>query len=259
MAGFINWDILPLGTKPDAVIARELNVNRRTVCKERNKRGIKPFTGRILTQEEFAVRSIYEAMYDAVLHEQGIPHLHEVPVPNTNFKSDFQIDDTFIEIAGMLNYKKYRDKYLKKKQAYETLQIKVVWLNIEELEKLFSKCTLQLKIRENSECKLCGRKSLRITKELCNKCYCLTWRQATLRPITVCGFCQKEFPQYSPNSKFCSRECYWNSMKLDLPSLDWLESEIASKSISEVAAELGIDYYTLHKRLYRSRKRKSSK
>ncbi len=26
MAGFINWDNVPLGTKPDAVIAKELNV-----------------------------------------------------------------------------------------------------------------------------------------------------------------------------------------------------------------------------------------
>lgn len=257
MAGFINWDNVPLGTKPDAVIAKELNVNRRTVCTERNKKGIKPFIGKILTQEEFAVRSIYEAMYDAVLHEQGIPHLHEVSVPDTNFKSDFKIDDTFIEIAGMLAYEKYRDKYLKKKQTYEILQIKVVWLDIEEIDKLFSNCKLEIKTRDNTECKLCGIKSLRLVKDLCHQCYCKSWRKVGGHPIAVCGCCQKDFPQYSPDSKFCSRKCYWNTLKLDLPSIDWLEREIAVRSISEVATELGVDYFTLHKRLYRSRKRQT--
>lgn len=104
VAGFINWDLVGLGSKPDAVIARELNVPRRKVCTERNNRSIKPFIGRILTQEGLAVRSIYEAMYDAVLHQQNISHLHEVPVPSTNFQADFKIGDTFIEIAGMLNF-----------------------------------------------------------------------------------------------------------------------------------------------------------
>jgi len=142
MAGFINWDIVGIGTKPDAVIARELNVCRRKVCSERNKRGINPFLGKILTQEEFPVRSIYEAMFDAVLHEKGTFHLHEVPVPSTRFKADFKIEDTFIEIAGMLEYPKYKEKYLNKKAAYEQLEIKVVWLEGQDVEELFKECKL---------------------------------------------------------------------------------------------------------------------
>jgi hypothetical protein len=258
MAGFINWDTVPLGTKPDDAIARELNVTRRQVCTERNKRSIQPFIGRILSQEGLGLRSIYEAMYDAVLHEKGIEHLHEVPVPNTNFQSDFKINDTFVEIAGMLNYSKYKEKFLKKKAAYEQLGVNVVWLEIEKLEILFSNCNLSLNFRKNTGCKLCGSQSLQLVKSICNKCYCKTWKQATDRQTSLCGFCQKQYPQYSPDSKFCSRECYWNSMKLDLPSIDWLERAIAAKGLTEVAAELGVDYYTLHKRLYRHKNRKNS-
>ncbi|MCW5313161.1 hypothetical protein GTQ43_04825 [Nostoc sp. KVJ3] len=256
MTGFIDWDTLPLGTKPDDLIARELNVARRKVCAERNKRGIKPFIGRVISQEGLGLRSIYEAMYDAVLHEQGIEHSHEVPVPNTNFKSDFKINDTFIEIAGMLNFNKYKEKYLKKKAAYKQLGINVVWLEIEQLEILFINCNLLIKFRENTGCKLCGYNSIKLVKDICHKCYCKTWIKATDHEIGICGFCQKQFPQYSRDSKFCSRQCYWNSMKLDLPSIDWLESEISATSMSEVAAELGVNYYTLHKKLYRNKKRK---
>lgn len=255
MKNLIDWGKVPLGTKPDDAIARELNVTRRKVCTERNKRNIKPFIGKILSQEELPLRSIYEAMYDAVLHEQDIEHLHEVPVPHTSFKSDFMIDDSFIEIAGMLNFSKYREKFLKKKATYEKLEIKVIWLEIEKIELLFNSCKLPLKFREGTECKICGCQTLKLVKDICHKCYSKSWRQSTDRDLGVCAFCQKQFIQYSLDSKFCSRECYWNSMKMNLPSMEWLENAISQKGLSQVASELGINYYTLHKRLYRYKKR----
>ena len=88
----VDWLNVGLGTKPDSVFAKEYNLSRRDVCSVRNKLGIKPFIGIILSQEDESLRSILEAKYDAYLHWKGIAHKHDVRLDNCNYIADSVFD-----------------------------------------------------------------------------------------------------------------------------------------------------------------------
>jgi hypothetical protein len=242
-----------LGTKPDSVIARELGIDRRTLTTIRNKLGIASFGGIILLQEDIPCRSIYEAMYDAYLHWKNIPHKHEVKIPNLPYIADFQLENHFVEIAGMTHFKKYERKLELKREIYTKNNIPVVWLSCEDVEALFRDCTIPLKFRENRACEVCGQVTYRIIKNLCKDCYMDLWRIQQSELVT-CEYCGTQFNRID-NRKFCSHSCYSKSLELDWPSWEWIDEQLKSTSIRQLAIQLGVKPPSMYMRLRRRKGR----
>jgi hypothetical protein len=162
-----DWVTLGIGKKPDSVVAQEIGFKPRTIAHIRKQLGIPAFIGVILTQEGVPCRSVYEAMYDAWLHWCGIEHSHEVPVEGLPYKADFEVGDHFVEIVGMMNFIKYSQKYVKKRQAYELAGLRVTWLTADEVEQIYQGCEIALNIRSERVCSDCGKKTHDLVRGVC--------------------------------------------------------------------------------------------
>lgn len=211
---------LPLGKIPDLEIARLYNLNRRSVCYIRNKLGILPFIGHILTQEGFKCRSILEAKFDAYLHWKNIPHKHEVRVPNLPYIADFYSEGSFIEIVGLIDYNKYKEKLIKKHRDYDRHCIPCAWYESGSVEYLYKNCPLELKFIDRF-CIECGIKTINPSNLMCRPCDRKNWGLKNSIKL-ICQYCKLSFNRPAGSeknaNKFCSRSCYWNSLKIENPS-----------------------------------------
>lgn len=251
----IDWSSIPLGKSPDSIIADLLSIDRRRVCYERNKRNIPAFSGYLMTQEGYHCRSVYEAMYDAYLHWQGIPHQHEVAVEGLQYIADFYVNGMYIEIAGMKEFAKYYKKYEKKRQAYKEFDICVLWLDKHDVTKLYIGCPIELNIDPKRKCKLCGKYNHNLVEGYCKgTCYMKMWREQGQQ--VICENCSKPFNQ-PPGSdqKFCSHKCYSESQELEWPSWEWLAEAIKRKSIRQVAFDIGVKPSSLYMHIRRRKQR----
>lgn len=251
-----DWEQIGFGQKPDRMIAEETGIPKTTLTKIRNKLGIPAFTGVILNQEGDPCRSIYEAMYDAVLHWQNIAHQHEVRVENLPYIADFKVENQFIEIAGMKNFSKYDNKLSKKVQIYEDAGIQVTWLSREQVEELYKECPITINFREHRICERCGKQTHDLVKNVCRKCYMYVWREES----TATGQCQEcgnlfSLPLDKPNQKFCSHECYSASLAFDWPSWEWIEDQLKTTSIRQLAFRIGVKAPTMYMHIRRRKKR----
>jgi hypothetical protein len=167
-----------------------------------------------LTQEGQPCRSKYEAMYDVYLHESGILHSHEVPMWDAGkikFIADFRVGEPIVEIAGMLGFKKYDDRHKRKMAWLRANSVPVIVLTASEVQKLFSGCSLPL-ITKKRFCSACSKETLDLVKGTCRTCYMKQWHSATEGGQCTCGSSTKK------GNKFCSRKCYWISLKSVFPS-----------------------------------------
>ncbi len=248
------WDNANLGKESDQAIAEKLNVPPRLVCLERHKRGIPTFEGLYLTQEGDPCRSIYEAKYDAYLHDKGIDHEHEVRLPG--MVADFKVGEAFHEIVGMMPYKKYAERHEEKKEMYKKLNLQILWIFPKDIDRLFRCCLkTKLKFRERI-CLDCGTKTLDMVKNVCRNCYMKKWHDKGEQK--TCGTCGKMF--ISPekdNRKFCSHVCYSDTLKkIDYGSI-LQEVEKAEKSIMAIAIENNIKPSTLYMILRRKKNKEN--
>jgi len=253
---FTSMKNLPLGKMSDSAISEIYSVDRRRVCYHRNKLKIPPFIGGILTQEGDGCRSVYEAMLDAVFHERDIAHKHEVKIPGLSYISDFLVGNTYVEIAGMLGFKKYQNKHRKKRQDYENLGIPAIWLFPDDVRILYKDCSLALKCRTLYACAACGKKTRDIVKGYCRKCYCSYWHNNTNLEEIVCKFCKKPIMRNAKENRiFCSTGCYSESLKLDWPPWGWVREQLKEKSIRQIAFDIQKKPSSLYMRIRRARQR----
>lgn len=64
------------------------------------------------------VRSTYERRVDNWLYENGIPHAYDQQLPGANYRCDFKVGDTYIEIWGIVGYGPYEDRMEQEKVPY---------------------------------------------------------------------------------------------------------------------------------------------
>ena len=241
------WDTVGLGQKPDSIIAKQLNVSRRTVCRQRKKRHISAFVGIILTQEGLPCRSIYEAIYDAFLHWKQISHQHEVPLPDLHIIADFLIGSQVVEITAMMSFKKYEKRNLRKREAYRQAAIFPTWLTAEDVLALYSRCPVEICFREKRICTMCGKVEYDLVKGYCRPCYMKYWHDK--HGITlICKQCGITFNGYG---KYCSHVCYSKSLEHKWPSWEWIDKAIKHKSIRQVAHDIGVKDTSLYMRIRR--------
>jgi hypothetical protein len=71
---------------------------------------------------------------DAILHYFGVPHEHEVAIGVQRFRADFLLTETgeFLEVAGMLKDRRYREWNRKNRLACDRAGANVVWITGEE-------------------------------------------------------------------------------------------------------------------------------
>lgn len=250
----IDWDHASLGQKPDFEIAVRFGVSYSKVNRERNKRGISPFKGYLLTQEGYHCRSVYEAMYDACLHASNCKHEHEVPIPNTSRVADFRVDGCFIEIAGMLGFAKYTKKHLAKRQELERFGVNVAWLTREQVSARFKKCPVSLRVVASRVCEMCNKHTYDLVKGVCRKCYMKQWHAEHGTP-KVCEWCGESFVSTNEKAKFCSHAHYAKSLELDWPSWEWIDEQCEKRPVRQVAFDMGVKPGTLAMRLHRRKKR----
>ena len=255
MRKIIDWESIPLGEGPDSLFATELGVAISTVRRRRIKLGISPFAGLLLTQEGVPCRSRYEGMYDSYLHWKNIYHEHEVKVESLPYRADFKTQDGYIEIAGMMSYKKYALKYETKRAAYKKANIAVKWLFTDDVEALYKDCPIKIKLCTGRICFKCGKEEYDLALGLCSCCYMTVWREKTGQN-TTCVLCSTNFKKVkSSKQRFCSYSCYWRSRRLDWPSWKWLLEEMEGKSIRQIAFGLKIKPGALYMHIRRARER----
>ena len=249
------WNSCGLGEKPDSEIAISLGVPRERVGSIRRKHGIPAFVGLVLLQDGTPCRSVYEAMYDAVLHYSNTEHEHEVPFKDLNIIADLVVEGTVVEIAGMNGYLRYDQRRLKKESTYKNAGIQVTWLTNDYVLNASKNVPVKIKTRERY-CLECKIPTIDLVHGRCRPCQMRHYR-TTNTVVAICEFCEKEFTHAVFDiRKFCNRECYGKSLELDLPSqneIDELVNELGS--VNAVARKLGIKSNVLGQRAYRQRVR----
>jgi hypothetical protein len=219
------------------------------VCAERLSRCIPAFIGLVLLQEGEPCRSIYEAMYDACLHDEQTPHEHEVRVEALPYIADFRVGGQYVEIVGMAGFGRYRRKHAAKRRAYETDSVPVTWLYPVEVKALYADCGLPLRFRLTRRCDDCGEETHDLVKTVCRRCYMRRWHSAAAT-VRRCAQCGSEFRGHDPQ-RFCSHRCYSKSLELAWPDWEELDRRLAVKPIRQVAFDLGVQPSALYMRLRR--------
>ena len=248
----IAWDSIPLGKESDTTIAERLGVSRRKVCAERNKRHIPLFEAYLLMQEGYPCVSKYEAMYDAILHWQNIPHKHQVPVTGTRYRADFWVSGRYVEVVGMLSVPTYREQYERKCTAYDAIGIAVDWLFSTDVVNLYSGCPLPLKSSPTAICKNCGKNTYDRVKDLCRQCYMIQWRKEH-GEFHLCEYCGRQFSSTNDKARFCCHEHYANSLRGNWPSWQWLSDEMEKKPVYQIALDIGKKPSSLYMHIRRRR------
>lgn len=247
-----------LGMMPDSVVAKKHGLSTRRVCTLRHKAGIPAFNGYLMFQEGSPCRSVIEAKYDAYLHWKGVNHSHSVRVGDLPFVADFLVENhLYVEITGMRGYEPYERKLERKKIEYASVGVACLFLNAEDVERAFVGCPLELKISPNRICTQCGEKSRRMANGLCHVCARRKWGHENGSEC-ICEGCGETFifPAGSTGSgRFCGYGCYWKSLEFDWPSWEWIDEQLATKSIRQLAAELDVKYTSLYMRIRRRKER----
>lgn len=244
-----------LGLAPDSEIAFEFNVSSGAVKKTRAKLGISSFCGLLLTQEGYPCRSLLEAKYDAWLHHTGIEHLHQTKVPGSRFIADYLIDGVYHEVTGMIGYDKYDIALAKKKSAYTTLAVPVVYITADTVDWFFADCPVKIRLDPKRECRKCGTKLYDIPNGMCRRCNRIEWGKINATEHS-CAQCGKSFMRDAGSfSKRCSRSCYYDSLKKDMPSAQELIEIWDTRSINGLANEIGVRPGSLYQRIYRFQKK----
>lgn len=225
-------------------------MSRREVCQKRRNRAIPPFVGLVLTQEGDPCRSIYEAMFDAWLHERQEPHEHEARVPGLRFIADFKLAAEYVEIVGMAAFRRYGAKHAAKRRAYEEASVPVRWIYPAEVERLYAGCALPLRFRSERRCEDCGRATHDLVKGACRLCYMRRWRAEGTYNRT-CAECGRSFESRRRDQRYCCRACYWRSLELEWPDWDELDRRLSEKPASQVAIDIGVKPTALYMRLRR--------
>lgn len=247
-----------LGTVPDSIVAERAGMNRRNVAGYRERARIPCGSVIYRTQEGFPCRSLLEAKYDAWLHHKGIAHLHEQDVVETGgkYRADFKIGNKYIEILGMMNIRKYKEKWYKKCRAYWDSGVDWEALVPEDVEDLFQQCSVPI-IYEKRECYTCGVPiSVSLDGE-CRNCHRKSWGKKNSTAV-VCDHCGNEYMRSggSETGKFCGRQCYWDSLKIkSLPENSQLANELDTFSLSYIARKYGVKAGTISMRMSRMKKR----
>lgn len=74
---------------------------------------------RILCDDGHEVRSYYERAFDNYLYKLGIEHEHDVRLPfDKRYMTDFKVGDVYVEIWGMMGWKTYEERRLRKLDLY---------------------------------------------------------------------------------------------------------------------------------------------
>lgn len=249
----IHWQDVSLGNKPDSVLARELGVTREVVKNARRRAGIPAFVGLILTQEGMPCRSVYEAMYDAYLHWQGLQHEHEVHIEDLPYVADFKVGDIYVEIVGMTRFVKYGIKYAHKRRCYEEAGVRVRWLQPMEVDALYRDCPVDLRFRSERRCLDCSKETHDLVKGVCRTCYMKRWHRTGVE--RACLWCGATFVWSGDrNRKYCSHACYARSLEFDWPSWEWIDEQLKTMSIRQLALRMGVQPSALYMRLRRRAK-----
>ncbi len=211
---------------------------------------------RLVTQEGLPCRSLLEAKIDAVFHWKGTAHEHEVNVPGLPYRADFKMaDGSYVEVAGMMNFQRYHQKLDKKMGDYQKHGITVRYLFDSDVHRMWEGCPLPI-IAVERKCLDCGLVTIDLSSGRCRPCSRRKWGidNATEE---ICTQCQKTWLRKggSENAKFCSRRCYWKSLEHPWPSWEELDKELTTKSVAQVARDLGVKANALHQRLYRRQRR----
>ena len=253
-----------VGQKPDSVVALEINhpnISRRTVCYYRQKHNIPRATGLYLFQEGLVCVSQYEAMYDCYLHENNIPHTHQVTIKSINVRPDFYLinENKYVEIIGMFGYYKYNERLNLKKKKYDSVSIDVLYFLSEDCLNLYKTCTnYKIIYRNHRICKVCNKENNDLILGVCRgSCYCKLWRQNSAIYIN-CLKCNRIFSNGNKNSKYCSLECYHESLKiLNIPSEEEILELNKTMSLTKIAEKFNIKPSLLYMRMHRYKKRNS--
>lgn len=260
--------IAQLGIRVDTAIALEHGLSREAVGAERRARKIPPTTYVATTQEGVPTRSQYEAMYDAYLHENNIPHIYSPWLPELRLFPDFVLDGCVVEINGISGFRDYDDRQKEKRQRYDDASIKSVWLTSHDVMRLYEKCRTRVLFRDR-KCQECGIRQIR-AGGLCRPCFMKEYHERHAK-IKVCAFCGDTYQSDGPDSKFCSIEHYWRSLeavrwpkystllkmlnKHNTPSARASVTGYSQNAIRAVALELGVREGTLYVHLRRAKSR----
>jgi hypothetical protein len=250
-----------LGKMPDSMVAEKHGLEKRQVCTLRQKAGISAFNGYLMFQEGGSCRSLLEAKYDAYLHWRGVLHQHGVRIPNLPYIADFLIEDSlYLEVVGMRRFAKYEEKFQRKLEAYRDEGLACLFLLPEDVEKAFGGCPLEIKVCPDRVCKECLAASIKLINGLCSRCSRRKWGRDNGSEC-ICEGCGEGFvlPAGSTGSgRFCGYDCYWKSLEADWPSWEWIDEQLESKSIRQLAIEMGVKYTSLYMRIRRRRERASA-
>jgi hypothetical protein len=249
-----------IGTLPDSVVAQKSGVSRRGIAHYRKQLGLPTVSVIYRTQEGYPCRSILEAKYDAWLHDNDIEHLHEQEVPGIKGKcrADFRVGNTFVEIAGMIGYKKYALRWAKKCELYTSAGVEWKAVYEEEVERVYASCKTEV-IFVKRCCAKCGE-AIKVSLDgMCRKCHRKAWGQKNAT-LVDCDYCGKKYSRTAGSElgKFCTRKCYWNSLRNShLPSDEDLAMELQGATAPILAEKYGVKANTINKRVWRARQRAS--
>ncbi len=87
-----------------------------------------PNNQRYIAEDGHKVRSSLELRVDNWLREHNLPHEYEPQINDTNYKADFLVNGTFIEIWGIRGNKHYDEKRQKKLSAYAKNKLPLISL-----------------------------------------------------------------------------------------------------------------------------------
>jgi hypothetical protein len=202
-----------------------------------------------------------EAKYDAWLHASSISHSHEQPVKEVDGKciADFVIEGEYVEIAGMIGFKKYQERWKRKCQLYNQRGVRWRAVYEDEVEKLFKNCGTAI-IYVKRECSSCGVQLTVSFDGECRNCHRKTWGLRNSTP-SICPQCNETFPLKAgaENGKFCSRKCYWESLRDDrLPDDSQLSKELEMNTGAELSRKYKVKATNIYMRMRRMKMRKAA-
>lgn len=189
-------------------------------------------------------------MYDVYLHENKIEHSHEVPVEGLPYIADFRLSDRFVEVAGMMHYRKYHQKFDRKMGDYARAGVSVQYLFEHDVRRLYATCSSSFTTAERI-CVDCGKKTIDIVNLKCRPCNRRQWgRDNSIKAI--CSQCEQVFDRKAgTEALYCSRKCYWRSMESNWPAWEWIDERLKMQSVRSLALELGVKPNSFYMRLRR--------
>ncbi len=95
-----------------------------------------PNVARYTAKDGHHVRSGLELQVDDWLTDHQLPHIYEPRIGNSKYRADFLIEDTYIEIWGIVGNERYEEQRKQKLQAYNTYGLKLLSIYPRDFPKL---------------------------------------------------------------------------------------------------------------------------